>query len=100
MNALGIYLLVSLCFVVLAMIEFAIILLWSRVPRTNAASVSPKVFERRTSHFNGDKKEKLDSKKGPFGMSSMYILDFVSFWSFLIFYLVFNVVYWTHFYQE
>ena len=100
MNALGIYLLVSLCFVVLAMIEFAIILLWSRVPRTNGAIVSPKVFERRASHFSGDKKEKHNLKKGPFGMSSMYILDFISFWSFLIFYLVFNVVYWTHFYQK
>ena len=84
--------LVSLGFVVLAMIEFAIILLWSRAPRADIFGQKP--FRKATSLFGS---EKTASKKKQFGMSAMNFLDFLSFWCFLVCYVIFNCIYWITF---
>ena len=85
---------VSLGFVVLAMIEFAIILLWSRAPGTYV-KIGKKVFRRRTSVLSS---EKIESNTNPCGIPLMPFLDVVSFWTFFAFYAIFNCVYWIHFY--
>ena len=92
MNAIGIYLLVSLGFVVAAMIEFALIILWNRAASVNI--VEPKTIERTKSLFYS---KMTESKKNPFGMNAIYFLDFLSFWRFLACYAIFNFIYWITF---
>ena len=95
MNALGIFLLVSLGFVVLAMIEFAVVILCSRSPRI--ITRMKKAYQRRITNSS---EEKENSNDNPLGISSANLLDFVSFWCFLVFYLAFNCAYWAHYYKQ
>ena len=93
MNALGIYLLGCLGFVGLAMIEFAIVVLWRRIPRPMKNAVNKKVLQRGIS-FD------LESDKPYttiFGYPSHYVLDFIAFWCFLLLFLIFNITYWSHY---
>ena len=91
LNALGIYLLCSLVFIVMAMIEFATVVLCNRAPSLLKC--------KRL-------KEKICSRKHNFNMyinemdngSIICVADFAAFWSYLFFYIAFNLTYWCQYY--
>ena len=98
LNALGVYLLISLVFVVLAMVEFALVLLWSRASSslTIKNRFKKMLFIRKgkpISEMMGRKDEALEK-------TSFHTVDLVSFFAHLLFYFIFNVIYWTHYLQD
>ena len=116
-NALGIYLLCSLGFVVSALIEFAIIVLLKRKSVTTNNKVGSKILPKRKidagailrQRIRRTKKWKYELEKAQSlnhrndsstmsnddGMSALLIaIDFTSFWTFIFLYILFNCIYW------
>ena len=116
MNALGLYLLVSLVFVILALVEFAFVALLSRVAnpdenkinddktdyKTNEDIQNPERKEapnRQGSFVNvwikGLEKVQYQKKVAPFSnMPPIYVVDVISFFLFTFLFVVFNIIYW------
>ena len=124
LNALGKYLLVSMIFVVAAMIEFAIVVMVNRMssPKSNISSeskidtISKKLFcggrLKDQKQVGDDGKvpkenfkietykniEQKESKKNwMFFKSSVNAIDITAFLMFFSFYFVFNVQYWLQY---
>ena len=116
MNALGLYLLVSLVFVILALVEFAFVALLSRVAnpdenkinddktdyKTNEDIQNPERKEapnRQGSFVNvwikGLEKVQYQKKFKPFSnMPPIHVVDVISFFLFTFLFVVFNIIYW------
>ena len=116
LNALGIYLLSSLIFVVGALMEFAAVILLSRFPKRKLNNVGHAIIGGETLRNNLklasqnsiklDKlaiqilKEKSSSRpktKNEICVTSIHMVDFLAFWLFLFFYMLFNCIYWTYY---
>ena len=85
----------SIGFVVLAMMEFAIVVLWRRTPGSARNVINQKVLKREIS-FDLDN-EKSESNPAD-NRGRVYVLDFFAFWGFFLLYLIFNLIYWINFY--
>ena len=116
MNALGLYLLVSLVFVILALVEFAFVALLSRVAnpdenkinddktdiKTNEDIENPERKEapnRQGSFVNvwikGLEKVQYQKKVAPFSnMPPIHVVDVISFFLFTFLFVGFNIIYW------
>ena len=121
LNALGVYLLCSLGFVVAALLEFAIIIALGRVSDTSFNKVECTTMSKKKEHKRSilekkkgkykDKKElsgilrQIDGKGSPLlptidenkecASQTINMIDFVSFCLFLTLFLLFNLVYWN-----
>ena len=125
MNALGLYLLWSLGFVVGAFIEFAVVVLLSQTNLAKRKTV--KHGETLAMKEKNARSKKQNKKKGVtfisvlrrgnqafdkafnedvtnhakkpcmFGIHPIYAIDFTAFWLFLILYAVFNCIYWIQY---
>ena len=104
LNVLGEYLLVSLGFVVAAIVEFALVILLNRRAKltldTKGNNSSPrkdctetlhvcqlrgKIWPKHLTNSNG---------KSILKMPSVYVVDFVAFWAHLSSFLLYNIIYW------
>ena len=116
LDALGLYLLVSLVFVILALVEFAFVALLSRVAnpvenqiheekadkKTNENIETPERKEapnRQGSFINlwmkGLEKTQYQKKVKPFSnMPPIQVIDVISFFLFAFLFVVFNIIYW------
>ena len=108
MNALGVYILVSLFFVIATMFEFAIVLLIKRrrphkfqtikklIRGSNNWSPTTEVFKTKSHEFNLDLDTKEDEIKSNYDSRFKDItekIDFVALMSFIIGYSLFNIIY-------
>ena len=108
MNALGVYILVSLFFVIATMFEFAIVLLMMRrrphkyqtikklIRSSNNWSPTTEVFRTKSHEFNLDLNPKDDEIKSNHDSRFKDItekIDFVALMSFIIGYSLFNIIY-------
>ena len=112
LNALGVYLLCSLAFLVCALIEFGFVVLLSRAPstfrknamRTTTSTYNPLAKEglRRRNVTKIDEAltepvETREKEKCIFSIPPIHVVDIISFWVFLFSYLIFNCIYWLHY---
>ena len=84
MTALGVYLLVSLFFVIGTLVEFAVVLFWERKLELNQRvnfEITHDLQARRLLQF------KLTAAK----------IDLVSLLLFFVCYVLFNMIYWSHY---
>ena len=94
MNALGIYLLMSCLFVVATLIELGVVLEIKRMSeQKNPNLVQPKEYANK---WKRAKNENNISKDTDINIK-ITKLDRIALFSFLGFYLVFNLVYWAKF---
>ena len=99
-DALGLYLLCSLSFVVGALIEFSIVVLLNRV-RSNKIVVAGSEIEDNKPTYRGVNIStqrdwfKNDAVANPKRQLSIDFIDFGAFWIFLILFLFFNLLYWV-----
>ena len=126
LNALGIYLLSGLVFVLGALIEFAVVILLSRTTlpisknvksatmsknikfintnwrnRIRPLTVVEKVTEPETADtesVNEDMGNQAE-KKCILSIPKIHAIDFITFWLFLFLYLFLNCVYWNHYWR-
>ena len=116
MNALGLYLLVSLVFVILALVEFAFVALLSRVANPDENKIHDDKTDKKTnediekavpkeapnrqgSFVNVWMKElekvQYQKKFKPFSnMPPIHVVDVISFFLFTFLFVVFNIIYW------
>ena len=84
MTALGVYLLVSLFFVIGTLVEFAIVLFWERKLGLNQ-------------RVNFEKKEVLQERTLLQFKFTAAKIDLVSLVLFIACYVLFNMIYWSHY---
>ena len=116
MNALGVYLLVSLFFVVSTMFEFAVVLLLKQIPEWKMISKmrDKRRRKQRATSDNTYAKTKKDGHRNPLGLkldqdafeilrvdndqttSSTHKIDISALAVFSVLYIVFNITYWTY----
>jgi hypothetical protein len=111
MTALGIYLLISLFFVVGGMIEFAILLFLLRRSENSSYgkeisnNFANKIDARNENEYNDDRRNARNSNSSTAAFkndSFEFIIcarkiDFIATIVFPITYSVFNIIYWTHY---
>ena len=117
MTALGIYLLSSLVFTVAALLEFAVVIVADRLNTSQKQHVPSKVGIQCTNYFDNQslRKRNIAGRKpnwfemGNNGLGegthdktnagqpyfSVDKIDAAAFWSYLIIYILFNIVYWV-----
>ena len=119
LNALGVYLLWSLVFVVFALLEFAFVVMLSRVPSISKKNFHGSTEEKRT-HFIAERlrqrkiankassavdrreegDEQLKDRKWMKVISKMppiHIVDLVSFCLYIFLFISFNTLYWMNY---
>ena len=119
LNALGVYLLWSLVFVVFALLEFAFVVMLSRAPSVSKKNFHGSATEKRT-HFIAerlhqrkiankassavDRREKGDQQlkdrkwmKVISKMPPIHIVDLVSFCLYIFLFISFNTFYWMNY---
>ena len=119
MNSLGVYLLVSLFFVVATMFEFAIVLLFKQIPGWKAISKieNTKLAKQRKLKFNPQAKPEnedslyngnsskwndrqdegfVDISKQMSNFPATHKIDITALFLFSVIYLLFNLTYWLH----
>ena len=108
MNALGLYLLVSLVFVVLALLEFVLVVLLNRVAspikksnfdengRRNDTDVNSKALQGRKMPAWQEELAKVKYRKIKIipDMPSIHIVDLMAFCMFVFLFGLFNFIYW------
>ena len=125
LNALGVYLLTSLCFVVGALIEFAVVLLLDRPLLNVTKRKENRIENQQHQRFYSDLKQRKHedlSREGHvtkwisdvkpnkqnlstkpkkstwvFFVPSVNGVDFVACWAYLFLYLLFNCIYWVQY---
>ena len=125
LNALGVYLLTSLCFVVGALIEFAVVILLNRTLLNVSKREENRIGSQQHQRIYSDlKQRKLGDRSGEgqvttwisdvkpceqnlntkpkkstwiFLVPSVNGVDFAAFWAYLFLYLLFNCVYWVQY---
>ena len=118
MNSLGVYLLVSLFFVVSTMFEFAVVLLLQQIPEWKAAT-KISYITKRNKRLNKEKRSKIKSKcpdgsgdrkvMAPGGWNedqgedvakvnriATHKIDVAALFTFSILYTMFNLTYWLY----
>ena len=128
LNALGIYLIVSLCFVVGALVEFAFAILLTRIISTRTKDKpggikteqdertyngvqnyvrqswsAEEIITRRkvdTTPHNDNVSMKPPNRPWMLFLWSVNGFDFAAFWVYLLLYLLFNCVYWAKYLIE
>ena len=116
MNALGVYLLVSLFFVVSTMFEFAVVLLLKQIPEWKMISKmrDKRRRKQRATSDNTYAKTKKDGHRNPLGLkldqdafeilmvdndqttSSTHKIDISALAVFSVLYILFNITYWIY----
>ena len=116
MNALGVYLLVSLFFVVSTMFEFAVVLLLKQIPEWKMISKmrDKRRRKQRATSDNTYAKTKKDGHRNPLGLkldqdaieilmvdndqttSSTHKIDIAALAIFSVLYILFNITYWIY----
>ena len=116
MNALGVYLLVSLFFVVSTMFEFAVVLLLKQIPEWKMISKmrGKRRRKQRATSDNTYAKTKKDGHRNPLGLkldqdafeilmvdndqttSSTHKIDISALAVFSVLYILFNITYWIY----
>ena len=116
MNALGVYLLVSLFFVVSTMFEFAVVLLLKQIPEWKMISKmrDKRRRKQRATSDNTYAKTKKDGHRNPLGLkldqdafeilmvdndqttSSTHKIDISALAVFTVLYILFNITYWIY----
>ena len=116
MNALGVYLLVSLFFVVSTMFEFAVVLLLKQIPEWKMISKmrDKRRRKQRATSDNTYAKTKKDGHRNPLGLkldqdafeilmvdndqttSSTHKIDISALAVFSVLYILFNIIYWIY----
>ena len=116
MNALGVYLLVSLFFVVSTMFEFAVVLLLKQIPEWKMISKmrDKRRRKQRATSDNTYAKTNKDGHRNPLGLkldqdafeilmvdndqttSSTHKIDISALAVFSVLYILFNITYWIY----
>ena len=102
-NQIGKYLLGCLGFVVVAMLEFALIILINRRATIKKNSKDNFISERKsaksmnsiTKNWPNSIMEKKEEKEIRFAVPPIHVIDFVFFWVHLSSFLIFNIIYWN-----
>ena len=92
LNALGIYLICSLVFVVGALLEFGVVVLLSRTNLKIRKNVRSATIEAVNEDMTIQPKKNCMVSIPP-----LHAIDLIAFWLFLFLYLLFNCIYWAHY---
>jgi hypothetical protein len=115
MNSLGVYLLVSLFFVVSTMFEFAVVLLLQQIPEWKAAT-KINYMREKNKRLNKEKRkiknpdnscdqkiiasdgwnDDQDKNDTRVGKNATHKIDVAALFTFSILYLLFNLTYWLY----
>ena len=93
LNALGLYLLVCLSFVICALVEFAIAIVLHRKKESNAVSDAPTETPATTNQEDNRWVAKLGTNL--FFVPSTNTIDFMAIWIYLAMFFFFNCIYWN-----
>ena len=93
LNALGLYLLVCLSFVICALVEFAIAIVLHRRKESSAVSDAPTL---KTPALTNQEDNRWVAKLGTnlFVVPSTNAIDFMAIWIYLAMFFMFNCIYW------